>query len=153
MGAAQGLDINVAGAMATARALRVVDRNLSERLVRGLRRPALGVAAKARRRYPVVSGQSRRGISVKAVPARKAAFGLKIVQVARGGSIIEFANQSHTAQGATLVKTLAARYGAPGRVLWGAWDESRAQVDQEMSAAVKQVETDVQVAVNKAKGD
>lgn len=145
-----GIDITLTGVGAAARAMRAYDRNLSERMVRDLRRPAMAIAANARGRYPVVSGASRRGIRVKLERQSRSPFQLKIQQKARGGSIIEFAATPRTDQGRSLVATLDARYGAPGRIMWAAWDAKKTQFEDDIKAAVLRVDREIQAALDQA---
>jgi len=147
-----GIDVTLSGAGAAARALRSYDRSLSERLIRDLRRPALTVAAKARAGYPVVSGQSRRGVKVKLERKGRHPFQLKIQQTARGGSIIEFAANAKSAQGRNLINTLSSRYGAPGRIMWDAWDSNKSAFESDLRAAVMRVDAEITAALDAAGG-
>jgi len=63
---------------------------------------------------------------------RKRAGAVKVYNPKRGAVISEFAGRANpgglTPRGATLIRTLNAAYGPPGRLVWQAWDERRDEV-------------------------
>lgn len=78
------------------------------------------------------------------------AAGVRLVNATRGGAILEFAAQPRCPQGAALVATLNERYGAPGRVLWGAWDRRADAVNARIAATVEGAERALQTAIDGA---
>lgn len=77
-----------------------------------------------------------------AVRARRGAF--KVHNPKRGAVISEFAGRANpgglTPRGATLIRTLNAAYGPPGRLVWQAWDERRDEVTGKVEGIVAAAE-------------
>lgn len=70
------------------------------------------------------------------------------------GSILELAgrgSRGKTPQGQSLIKTLDARYGAPGRFMWDAYDFLQPEIHAEFAAAASEVEAELQRAFGKVK--
>lgn len=62
----------------------------------------------------------------------------------RGAAISEFAGsvnpQGSTPRGKTLIETLNAAYGRPGRIAWAAWDRRKEQTDARIAGAIATAE-------------
>lgn len=139
----------------TMKVLKSVDKDLAKELNKKFVAAGRIVANAARPRYPRRTGAARRSVRVYqggrnirrggGVGMRNRRTvrlaGFRVEQQSRGGSIIEFAAQSRgSARGKTLAKTLNAKYGSPGRFLWQAMDENKAEVSALSNQAVRDAE-------------
>ncbi len=64
----------------------------------------------------------------------------RVVSANAPASIFEFAATPHCRQGASLISTLNAQYGAPGRIMWEAFDSMRGEVDGGVGQIVSDAE-------------
>ena len=112
-------------------------RDLDKRLRTRIRQVAAGAAARVHSR----SGETARGYRVATRPGS-----YKVVNKTRGAAILEFAAVPHCPQGAALVSTLNARYGAPGRIAWSTWDAQKDAVARDLRLIVADAERELDQA-------
>jgi hypothetical protein len=145
-----GIDIDVEGVEQLRRSLDRLEPEARRELDRELRRAARDVAREAgetvRARAVTRSRNPRRtadGYVVRVREGRRRRTGgLRGVGTTVGASMLEWAGREGTRseRGRTLKATLDARYGAPGRVLWKAWDRRREQTEAAIREAVARAE-------------
>lgn len=118
--------------------------DLKKELDKRLRVVARSIVSEAKSGIPNISGKTAASYRVK-----RKARGDDLVFSAIGGSassaIIEFAQNGRTNQGRSLVATLTARYGSPGRNLWKAYDRQNPpqQVQQVVTEVSREFESRV----------
>lgn len=143
--------VTVAGINSTVATLRAIDRQLAVQFNRVLRAAANRVRDMARAKAPVDSGAMRRGIVVRKGRATSSDTGWRITSLTPQGAIFEFAAQGHSRQGTSLVNTLTARYGEPGRFIWDAWDAQAAATYRAIAAAVRDAEHTIQARLGEGR--
>lgn len=115
--------------------LKAIDPRLMRAMDKSIRGSMDVVRDAARGVAPSVTGRLRAGIVTR--KGRKAgAVAWQVRSNTRQGGILEFAAQGHTPRGVSLVQTLTARYGSPGRFVWEGWDRNKAGVLEGIAAAV-----------------
>jgi len=128
------------------RVLNDLDRSVRTEVYGGLEGTLKAAASEAAGRINRVSGASARGYRVS-----RSGRGVAIRNSARGAVISEFAGALHpqgvTPRGRTLISTLNARYGEPGRLAWAAVDRRRAQIDAQVQATVEAIERRYRMAL------
>lgn len=136
MGGTRGL-VTATGIRSAQDTLKALDPALSKGLDRDIRGAVNDVRGKARSLAPSRTGALRRGIVTRKGSARKrGAVAWQVRSGTRQGGILEFAQVGHTPRGRSLVATLAARYGSPGRFVWQAWDDTKSGVYSRIRATV-----------------
>ncbi len=109
-----------------------------DREIRGTLREVAGEAAGR------IGGSGR---SAGAYRVKRRGAGWTLANRERGAVITEFAGSVNpggkTPRGATLIRTLSARYGAPGRIAWAAWDAKAAAVDAKLREIVATTEAEL----------
>lgn len=136
MGGTRGL-VTATGIRSAQDTLKAIDPALSLGLDRDIRAAVNDVRGKARSLAPSRTGALRRGIVTRKGSARKrGAVAWQVRSGTRQGGILEFAQVGHTPRGRSLVATLTARYGSPGRVVWQAWDDRKSGVYSRIRATV-----------------
>jgi hypothetical protein len=128
--------------------LKAIDPVLLRTMDKHIRTSMNVVRDRARVLAPSVTGGLRAGIGTrKGRKAGKVAW--QVRSQSRQGAILEFAAESKTTQGASLVTTLTARYGAPGRFVWEAWDQKKDTVLTGVEQAVAEGEAVVNTELAK----
>lgn len=132
------------------RVLRIVEPELAKEMTVRFREAGSVIAREARAKTPRRTGASRRSIRVyqggkkigSGSRGRRRLAGFRVIQRAKGGSIIEFAKNAPSGkkQAISLVKNLSAKYGEPGRFMWAAYDRNKAEVDGKFQSAVRDAE-------------
>lgn len=136
MGGTRGL-VTATGIRSAQDTMKALDPALSKGLDRDIRAAVNDVRGKARSLAPSRTGALRRGIVTRKGPARKrGAVAWQVRSGTRQGGILEFAQVGHTPRGRSLVATLTARYGSPGRFVWQAWDDQKSAVYSRIRATV-----------------
>lgn len=137
-----GLTIDVDHLEDVRQGLNEFDPQVRLALDRTIRRSLQSVAAEAAGTLHDGPGGGRRQYRVE---RRKG--GYRLINRDRGATISEFAGsrnpQGLTPRGRTLIATLDAAYGKPGRIAWAAWDRRREQVDREIVAALAVAEREL----------
>ncbi len=145
-------EVSVVNINSTIAALRTLDRTAVRDFNRVIRAGLNRALTDARGRSPRRSGAMRAGMKIKKGRAKATSTGWSLISDTPQGQILELADHARTGQGAALVDGLTAKYGAPGRFIWDAWDTHRAQFNADVAAAVAQAAAQVQAAVNTARG-
>jgi hypothetical protein len=135
-----GAEIVIDGLDAVLNGLEEVDPKLKRRLNRDLKSAVDTVAQTASRQVDTRSPSSGTADGYK-VQRRGSSF--KIANRTRGAMILEFAAVPHCPQGASLVNTLNEKYGAPGRILWDAWDTLEGWVTDKVADIVRDAESEL----------
>jgi hypothetical protein len=135
-----GAEIVVQGLDSVLNGFDEVDPKLKRRLNRDLKSPVDTVAQTASRQVETRSPSSGTAEGYK-VQRRGSSF--KIVNRTRGAMILEFAAVPHCPQGVSLVNTLNEKYGAPGRILWDAWDTMEGWVTDRVASIVRDAESEL----------
>jgi len=93
--------------------------------------------------------ESARGYKVQVSAGR----GVRIVGTTAGAAISEFAGSVNPAgkcpQGASLVSTLNATYGKPGRILWAAFDARKEEMERRVAESVRHTEEALNVRMHR----
>lgn len=142
--------VTVDGINSTVATLRAMDRAMVTQFNRALRGAVNQVRDQARAAAPTRSGAMRRGFVVRKGRQSVRHTGWRVESRTAQGAILELAAEGHTAQGRSLVDSLTARYGQPGRFLWQAWDDQAPAVYGAMAAAVRAAEADINTRLGKA---
>lgn len=138
---ASGKLVTATGLKSTQEALKAIDPLLSKAMDRELRGAVNQVRSKARSLAPARTGDLRRGIVTRKGSARRRGqVDWQVRSTTRQGAILELAAAGHTKRGRSLVATLNARYGSPGRFVWEAWDQTKSGVYGRIAATVRQTE-------------
>lgn len=116
-------------------------RDLDKHLKARLRLVARAAAGKVQSRSGETAGAYR-------VATRRNLYQIKNRTV--GAALLEFAGkvnpQGNSPQGASLIRTLNERYGAPGRIAWATWDAQRADVTRDLRTIVADAERELEQA-------
>lgn len=142
--------VTVDGINSTVATLRAMDRTLLLQFNRQLRAAANSVRGAARGLAPRRTGALASGIVVRKGRSTATSTGWRIQSTTRQGAILEFAAQGRSNQGRSLVATLTARYGSPGRVVWRAWDAQAARAYTAIAAAVRAAEAQINADLGRA---
>ena len=138
-GGLYGAQVNVWGLEGLMNRLEQIDPTLRRQLDREIKDVASGIAASAAGRLHPGPNNSA-GSYVVSRRRNK----VSVVNRSRGAMISEFAGRVNpeglTPQGRTLIQTLNAAYGRPGRLVWQAWDEQADAVMAQVTALVHKVE-------------
>ena len=141
-----GAEIVIDGLEETLAALERLEPTLRRHTEKDLRHVVSSVAAGAAGRVHSRSGDTAAGYRVR---SRRGM--LQIHNRSVGAAILEFAGrvspQGKTPQGRSLIETLNAQYGSPGRILWAEWDAQQARVLSEVEAAVARAEAEIQARI------
>lgn len=147
---AANVSIDVRNVDQVKRVLKIVEPELSKELTVKFRDAGNVIARDARAKTPKRTGASRRSIRVlqggkkigSGSRGRRRLAGFRVVQKAKGGSIIEFAKNAPSGkkQAISLVRNLTAKYGSPGRFMWAAYDRNKQVVDMKFQSAVSDAE-------------
>lgn len=137
------VSINVAHLEQTLYLLGTIDPQLRTALDREIKHAMSEIAAVASSRIAGHgSGASARGYRVE-----RRRGGFRVRNVERGAAIAEFAGSvnpdGRTPRGQTLIRTLSATWGKPGRLAWAAFDETKDSVFANINAAIEAVEAQV----------
>jgi hypothetical protein len=138
-GGVLGAEVEIYGLEGLLARLERVDPELSAGLQANIDAAAGEIADEARARIHYRTGRSFRGYYVQ-----KRLGMVRVRNATAGGVISEFAGRVNpgglTARGHTLIGTLNAAYGPPGRLVWAAWDERRARVVGRVEGLVEAAE-------------
>lgn len=153
----------ITGLDQTLRIMRAVDKEIAQELNRNFKQAGQIIADAARPKYPRRSGRSRQGVRVYIGGGKRRIgggvgnrnrrsvrmAGFRVVQTAKGGSILEFAlqNRTGTKQAESLVENITRKYGRPGRFLWQAYDENKDAVDSAFEKSVRDAEAKLNAKV------
>jgi hypothetical protein len=66
-------------------------------------------------------------------------------------TVFDTASKDKTPQGANMVRGLSARYGAPSRILWPAYEQHRHEVEQEIRDTAAEVMAKINVRLDKSR--
>jgi hypothetical protein len=121
-----------------------MDRTMSLQFNRVIRQATNRVRDQARGKAPSATGAMRRGILVRKGRATRSDTGWRIMSLTPHGAIFELAAEGHSKQGRSLVSTLTARYGAPGRFVWDAWDAQASATYRAIAQGVRDAEAQIQ---------
>jgi hypothetical protein len=146
-------EIRVEGLEATIAALRALAPDVLKRLQKEIKNSVRHVAAAAATRGP--SGHPLKYAVRSSMRGKKT--GMRVIAADRDTSIFEFAGTKGlsrsggpiTPQGAAMVRWLDG-FGKPGRFLWGAWDESKDDVEADIKRAMGEAEHELQDHLNAA---
>lgn len=138
-GGAFGAEIVIEGLDADRNALEDLEPALRRKLDRDLLTALKSVSQTAATEVDSRTGETAKGYRVK---RRGNAF--RIENRTRGAAILEFAAVPHCPQGQSLVNTLNEKYGAPGRILWGAWDAMEPYVLDKVRGIVEDAEFEIE---------
>ena len=132
-----GAEIVIEGLEEMMEALGNADEKAEKEIKRRLRRIGVAVSDKAEG-----SAQRRSGRSGRWYATRTKHAGTRVAVHAASAvpAIFEFAAVPHCKQGASLISTLNAKYGAPGRILWKAFDAERGNIEKEAEEIVVDAE-------------
>lgn len=155
----QGTNVRIDGVKQTVAALKAFEPDLLKAMNKGIRQALAPIRARAKGIYP--GGQWSINLNTKKILGSvSAAAGGGLNPQSWGGSapgtkaaIFEFIGSRYSGkrpQVLGLIESLERRYGAPGRFLWAAWDESGDQALQDIEAAVKAAERDLQANLDAA---
>lgn len=150
-------NIEITGVKQTVAALKAFTPDLYKRLNREIRKGLSQVLKGAQGRYP--GGAWQLSISQKRILGsisarngdRAPSWGDSDPGVK--AAIFEFAgsrSQGATPQARGLIESLNRRYGQPGRFLWASWDEQGPGVMEDIAAAVRRAERDLQTRLEAA---
>ena len=141
-----GAEIVINGLEKTLVGLEQIEPTARRHTEKDLRSIVMSVAAAAAARVHSRSGDTAAGYRVR---SRRGI--LQIHNRSVGAAILEFAGrlspQGKTAQGRSLIETLNAQYGSPGRILWAEYDAQRARVLSEVEAAMARAEAEIQARI------
>lgn len=150
--------IEVKGAAATVRALKVFEPELAKGLNKTIRTAMNQVAAGARANYPKGAWSVRinqknllGSVMARGGGARASRFGESAPGIR--AAVFEFAGKyqpGKSPQAKGMIESLNARYGSPGRFLWASWDAQKDQVLDTIRQAVVSAEIDLQSALDAA---
>lgn len=144
--------VTAVGLASTQRVLKEIDPHLSQAMDKEIRGSVNAVRAVARAKAPSRTGALRRGIVTrKGAARRRGSVAWQIRSMSRQGGILEFAQVGHTPRGRSLVATLTARYGSPGRFVWEAWDETKAGVYAGMAETMRTAQRVIQTRLDRAR--
>lgn len=134
-----GGEVEIYGLDSLLARLHRLSPQLDAELVEQINAVAGEIADEARARIHYRTGRAFRGYQVQ----RKANL-VKVRNATAGGQISEFAGSANpgglTPRGATLIRTLNAAYGKPGRLVWSAWDERKDDQTAKLAALVEAAE-------------
>jgi len=141
----EGVQVDTVSLRRTLEELRELAPDLRKDLIGELKVIAGEIRDTAAGRVHRVSGDTAKSYKVQLSPRR----GLRVVGSTAGAAISEFAAVPHCAQGATLIRTLNAAYGKPGRLLWAAADERKQELDRRVAESVRHTEEALNVRMNR----
>lgn len=151
--ATEGLDIQIDGASfrKTMHTLDLFAPELRKDLVKELRGIASSLKSGAAGRFPVGrTGQGQGGFK-SSVRVRGDDVSGSVFNMTRQGQILEFvgsASSGSTTQGQSLIRSLTAKYGPPGRFMWEEYDSRN--VPNEVDAVIANAERKLQGDLNRA---
>lgn len=145
------LSVKVEGAVESAQALEEMREDLEKLTVSAVGSAMREIHAGAVMRAP---GSLAGDIQLETLePENGEAFAYRIKATSAPAAILEFAGSASrglTPQGMSLIETLDARYGTPGRFIWASWDASSRAVESAVEAAVKDTGANAQAKLNAA---
>lgn len=132
-----GAEIVIEGLEEMMEALGNADEKAEKEIKRRLRRIGLAIRDKAEGSVHRRSGRSGRWYSTR---TKQAGTRVAVHAASAVPAIFEFAAVPHCRQGASLIATLNAQYGSPGRILWKAFDAERGSIEREAQEIVEDAE-------------
>lgn len=155
-----GSNIEIIGVGRTIRALATFEPEMHKALNAEIRESLNQVREGAKGRYPKGSWSVRLNKKKILGQIMASSGGTRAPRWADSApgiraAIFEFAGsvqRGRTPQARRMIESLNMRYGMPGRFLWDAWDETGANVLQDVKAAVKIAERELQKRVDGAGG-
>jgi len=154
------LEIAINGLDQTVAALKAFEPDLLKSMNREIRGIVNVLKGAAEAKYSATGGGA--GYAIRS-SSRGKKVGMRVMAINSTGSsgsawstegrlsaILEFYGKagSKSQQAQTCTATLNARYGAPGRFLWSAWDEQKGSAVPAIEAAVHKAETQLQASLD-----
>ena len=138
---ASGAAIVIDGLDAVYDACDAVGPELRRRLDRDVGEAVARVARAAAARVDSRTGRTAAGYRVS---RRRGVW--RVVNRELGATILEFAQTPRCRRGETLIRTLDAKYGPPGRILWHSWERLGPSVAEDVQRIIRDAEMRIESA-------